>query len=182
MNTHTHIHTTRLLRFVSGVYVLKMWGGGRHQYEACLLTRQVGITLITSPPDFRFLRLHHMTGLSRHAATGRALPHGAIQNCPLRYRPSQKVETVCVRASVRVCVSCLKQWMAALSVGEQLCMLFVFTLGKCTLSPSSGEQREFAITAPHVYFCAHLSQSKAGDQIKLLTLEEFCQPHNAAAA
>lgn len=28
MNTHTHIHTTRLLRFVSGVYVLKMWGGG----------------------------------------------------------------------------------------------------------------------------------------------------------
>lgn len=87
-----------------------------------------------------------------------------------------------LRASVRVCVSCLKQWMAALSVGEQLCMLFVFTLGKCTLSPSSGEQREFAITAPHVYFCAHLSQSKAGDQIKLLTHEEFCQPHNAAAA
>lgn len=65
MNTHTHIHTTRLLRFVSGVYVLKMWEGD--QYEACLLTRQVGITLITSPPDFRFLRLHHMTGLSRHA-------------------------------------------------------------------------------------------------------------------
>lgn len=116
MNTHTHIHTTRLLRFVSGVYVLKMWEGD--QYEACLLTQQVGITLITSPPDFRFLRLHHMTGLSRHAATGRALPHGAIQNCPLRYRPSQKVETVCVRACkcARVCIlpetmnGCIVSW------------------------------------------------------------------------
>lgn len=108
MNTHTHIHTTRLLRFVSGVYVLKMWEGD--QYEACLLTQQVGITLITSPPDFRFLRLHHMTGLSRHAATGRALPHGAIQNCPLRYRPSQKVETVCVCACVQVCACVYLAW------------------------------------------------------------------------
>lgn len=133
MNTHTHIHTTRLLRFVSGVYVLKMWEGD--QYEACLLTRQVGITLITSPPDFRFLRLHHMTGLSRHAATGRALPHGAIQNCPLRYRPSQKVETVCVRASVRVCVSCLKQWMAALSVGEHACCLCLRSASAHCLRP-----------------------------------------------
>lgn len=71
--------------------------------------------------------------------------------------------------------------MAALSVGEQLCMLFVFSEGKSTSSPSSGEQHEFAVTAPRVYLCVHLSQSKAGDQIKFLTLEDFCQPHNTAA-
>lgn len=57
--------------------------------------------------------------------------------------------------------------MAALSAGEQLCMLFVFSEGKCALSPSSGEQHGFVISAPREYPCAHLSRSKAGDQIKL---------------
>ncbi len=71
--------------------------------------------------------------------------------------------------------------MAVLSVGEQLCMLFVFSEGKSTSSPSSGEQREFAITALCVYLCVHLSQSKVGDQIKFLTLEDFCQPRSTAA-
>lgn len=48
--------------------------------------------------------------------------------------------------------------MAALSAGEQLCMLFVFSKGKCTLSPSSGEQHEFAITVPPcVFMCAFVT-------------------------
>lgn len=64
--------------------------------------------------------------------------------------------------------------MAALSAGEQLCMLFVFSEGKCTLSASSKEQHDSAITAPRVYSRAHLSQLKAGDQIKILTLADFC--------
>lgn len=72
--------------------------------------------------------------------------------------------------------------MAALSAGEQLCMLFVFSKGKCTLSPSSGEQHEFAITVPHVYLCVRLSQSKVGDQINFITLEDICQPRNTVAS
>lgn len=72
--------------------------------------------------------------------------------------------------------------MAALSVGEQLCMLFVFSEGKCTSSPSSGEQHEFAITVPPLYLCVHLSQSKVGDEIKFITLEDICQPRNTVAS
>lgn len=53
--------------------------------------------------------------------------------------------------------------MGALSVGEQLCMLFVLSEGKCTLSPSSGEWHTFAISAPLcIYACGviHICHSQ----------------------
>ena len=66
----------------------------------------------------------------------------------------------CVRVCVRMCVTSQEQWLAALSLGEQLCMLFVFLEGKCSLSPSSGEQHELAIASPRVCLCVHLSQKR----------------------
>lgn len=122
-----------------------------------------------------------MKGLFHHTATRWALPHAAVQNCLLRYRPSRDEESglwdpahfsECVRTCLCLCVSCLEQWMAALSVGERLCMLFMFSEGKRTLSPSSGEQRGVAVTAPRVYLC--VSQSKAGDQTTFLSTTERC--------
>lgn len=161
---------------------------GLYQHETESLIGQFGLNLITSESDF--LCLHHMKALFHHAATSWALPHGTIQNCLLRYRPCLEeawnpacfCEFVHACTCLCVCVSCLGQWMAALSASEQLCMLFVLSGGKCTSSPSSGEQRGFAITAPPVCLCVHLSQSKAGDQMKFLTLEDLCQPRNTAAS
>lgn len=63
--------------------------------------------------------------------------------------------------------------MAALSAGERLCMLFVFWEGECTLSPSSGEQRGFAIAAPHVYSCAHFVTVKSGRSNKSVNTRGF---------
>lgn len=124
----------------------------------------------------------HMTDLSRHAATNRSLPRGTNPNCLLAYRASREEDG---RNPVCACSVCLrvshacKQWMAALSVGEQLRMLFVFFGGQVVHVVSVLWRAVGILPSLHppcVFVWAFVTVKRRWSNEIINTLE-FCQPH-----
>lgn len=175
-HTHTHArtHTPRLLRFMNGVTALMT---GLNQHETSSPTG-------ASRPQPHYIRVWFLFSVvTSHNKSFSSCSHQL--GPPTWHDPKLSTQISAISGGgeqawnlarfcefVRACACvCLylawnNEWWHCQLVSNYACYL-CFSEGKCALSPSSGEQHEFAITAPREYSCAYLSQSKAGDQIKL---------------
>lgn len=147
-NTHTHKHTHRLFRSIKKVTVSMKGLYGKMFTDWTIWSGYITVRLkflVVTSHDGSFSLCSHQLGP----------PTWSRLNCLLRYPPSQRGQEqatassllLWVCACINVCVSpetmnsCIVSWWPIM---HAVCI----SGGKCTSSLSSGEQREFAITAP----------------------------------